>query len=274
MISRPWLLYCYSWMPYPRRVIIYLRERNIPSSTVTVVPVTDPGPDGNKVLGDFPPKPPGSLPILAVPDPSNEPTSQTKPAYTYIGESLAIISYLEDACAARFPGFPPESPTFHGSDMQSRARISEALSVANDLTSSWNPVRMFGTKAGTMAYPEGSKEMLRWVRRLCMAAERQLAEHGKHRFNNSGDGPVTIADIALFQFLEFTNDCYGVNMALGSGKIVNDVYGREVKEEFSHLMTFFKAFSARPSAKRIESLGEVPPKSAFKNMATWHDGIL
>ena len=33
-------------------------------------------------------------------------------------------------------------------------------------------------------------------------------------------GHVTLADIVLYQFLEFTKDCYGVDMTIGSGEKV------------------------------------------------------
>jgi glutathione S-transferase len=62
----PWLLYAYPWMPYPRRVIIYLREKGIPDSLVKVAVVADPQ-DRNQVLDrSLPPIPSGSLPILAI----------------------------------------------------------------------------------------------------------------------------------------------------------------------------------------------------------------
>lgn len=138
-----------------------------------------------------------------------------------------------------------------------------------------NPVRTFGTKAGTMSFPEGSKEMLRWVRRSLMAIETWWQETGRDMsvLRNGSDGDVSIADIVLFQFLEFTLDCYGVDMTVGSGEIVKDVYGREVREEFTKLKEFFEAFRTRDSAKRDADKGEVASEGPMKAMQTWEEGI-
>lgn len=71
-------------------------------------------------------------------------------------------------------------------------------------------------------------------------------------------------------FFEFVEDCYGVDMTIGSGEIVEDVYGREVKEEFPKLVEFFQTFKTRESAKREDEKGEVPPEWA---LAKIHEGL-
>jgi glutathione S-transferase len=68
MVLAPYLLYVYPWIPFPRRIIIYLREKGIPSSLVKVVPVSDPQ-NGNAAPTEYPPRPSGSLPILVIPSP-------------------------------------------------------------------------------------------------------------------------------------------------------------------------------------------------------------
>ena len=88
------------------------------------------------------------------------------------------------------------------------------------------------------------------------------------------DGHVTLADIFLYQFLEFTKDCYGVDMTIGSGEKVQDVYGREVVEKFPKLAEFFDAFSSRDSAGRDAEKGEVPSEVPRRNMQTWAEGVL
>jgi hypothetical protein len=87
-------------------------------------------------------------------------------------------------------------------------------------------------------------------------------------------GYVTMADIVLYQFLEFTKDCYGVDMTIGSCETVRDVYGREVVERFPKLMEFYETFNTRDSAIRYTDRGEVASEGPMKAMQTWADGVL
>lgn len=265
----PWLLYVYPWMPYPRRIIIYLREKSLPSSLVTVVPVSDPH-LGNKADPQFPPKPAGSLPILAIP------TDESRTAFTYISQSLAIINYLDDVCDAGLHGFPRSNhPMRGGADPVARARVAEVLALADECTAGWNPVRLFGTAVGTMPIPQASHEMLRWVRRSLMAIETLWKDREDISSLRQGQGGnVTMGEIVLYQFLEFTADCYGVDMTAGSGENVKDVYGREVMEEFPRLREFYLAFKTRDSARRDAASGEVASKKDLERMRTWVDGVL
>ncbi|KAF4957859.1 hypothetical protein FSARC_11155 [Fusarium sarcochroum] len=262
---KPWLLYAYPWMPFPRRVIIYLREKGIPSSLVTVVPVSDPQ------LGDtapkaFPPRPAGSLPILAIPgsDPSDF------KSYTYIKQSIAIMNYLDELCDAGELGFPKSLYSMRGKDALSRARVTELLCLADELTTSWNPVRSFGTGAGTMSIPEASKEMMRWLHRTLATIEGWFQDRDFSGLRQGGDQGPNIAEIVLYQFLEFTKDCYGKDMTMGSGEKALDVYGRtEASAEFPKLAEFYDAFKTRTSAIRDVSAGDVAGEKALKAMQTW-----
>ncbi|KAL2794809.1 hypothetical protein BJX66DRAFT_303187 [Aspergillus keveii] len=301
--TRPWLLYAYPWQPFPRRVIIYLRERNIPSSLVTVIHVTDVQFGGETPEG-FPPKPHGSLPILAIP--------KSKGDFVYIKQSIAIMEFLEDACNTGRWGFPmfPQPPTLtlpitipsledsisdstvKGTDKQEippllAAKHGELLSLASGLTDSWNPIRTFGSGTGTMRIHEAAKEMLGWTRRSLLAIENWFEENGyssadprwEENKNGNGDEPhsgkrqATIAEIVLFQFFDFTHDCYGIDMTRSSGKKVTDVYGREVLESYPRLESFYKDFLTRPSARRDAELGDVPHESWVKSMTDWSEGI-
>ena len=127
----PWLLYAYPWMPYPRRVIIYLRERGIPNSLVTIVQVSDPQAGNQVVDSSFPPRPAGSLPILAIP--SAEKDKDGKPReWTYIRQSMAIIGYLEETLGAR-----SSNSLLIGKDALTKVRISEILTLAEECTVAW-----------------------------------------------------------------------------------------------------------------------------------------
>ena len=176
----------------------------------------------------------------------------------------------------QFPGFSAPNGSLQGNDPLARARSTEIQTLADECTVAWNPVRTFGTGAGTMKLPEASKEMLRWVRRSLTTIERWWAEDDRDMtlLQRGKYGHVTLGDISLYQFLEFTKDCYGVDMTTGSGEVVKDVYGREVKEEFPKLKEFYAVFSTRESAERSAELDELPGKLAAKNMQTWLDGVL
>lgn len=117
--------------------------------------------------------------------------------------------------------------------------------------------------------------MLRWVKRSLMAIETWWQESNRDMsaLRRGNFGHVTLADIALYQFLEFTKDCYGVDMTVGSGEKVQDVYGRPVVESFPKLTEFYEAFSTRDSAVRHAEKGEVASDVPMKMMQTWADGV-
>ncbi|KXL48842.1 hypothetical protein M433DRAFT_21842 [Acidomyces richmondensis BFW] len=271
----PWLLYAYPWMPYPRRVIIYLREKCIPTSLVTIVRVRDPE-MGNDVVNSelYPPRPSGSLPVLAIPNNDGEGRGSTQ-SYTYIRQSMAIISYLEEICNSNQLGFSAPHGSLFGEDALARARVVELTTLAEELTASWNPVRTFGTKAGTILIPEASKEMLRWIRRTLHAIETMFTEDKRDMAKLRRDiyGHANIGDILLYQFLDFTKVEYGVDMTNGSGEMVKDVYGRTVKEDYPKLREFYTAFSTRRSAERHAELGEEAPEFYRNNMQAWANDV-
>ncbi|KAH7346235.1 hypothetical protein BKA65DRAFT_594778 [Rhexocercosporidium sp. MPI-PUGE-AT-0058] len=274
MATKPYLLYAYPWMPYPRRIIIYLRERKIPSTLVTIVPVSDPHlPTGNTVSPSFPPRPQGSLPILAIPSSSTSTSTDTPVTYTYIRQSVAIMHYLDTLCDTASNGFPLSKYPMRGIDALSQARETELLTLAEELLVAWNPVRMFGTGAGTMPYPEGAKEMLRWVYRDLYTVESWFQDRRSFdHLERGGRGP-SVAEIVLYQFFEFTRVCYGVDL-LGrvEGEMVVDVYGREVVMRFDRLKEFVRVFGGRESAVLEED--EKPSKEVLANMSRWEDGVL
>jgi glutathione S-transferase len=216
----PFLLYAYPWMPYPRRVIIYLREKGIDSQQVTVIHVSDPQP-GNESPPEFPPRPAGSLPILAIPCKDKRGTIY----YTYIRQSLAIIHFLDELCDAGFHGFLKPKYSINGTNAFKRERNTEVLALADECTIAWNPVRTFESRAGTISILAASKEMVRWVHRPLATIEEWWKDRDFSYLSQGSGSPPTMAEIVLYQFLEFTKDCYGRGMTKGSGATVKDVYG-------------------------------------------------
>lgn len=269
MTFKPFLLYAYPWMPFPRRVTIFLREKNISPSLVAMVPVSDPR-LGNAAPPKFPSRPPGSLPILAIP--SIEPT-ETEP-YTYIRQSLATMNYLDELCDSGEQGFPQSQYSCRGHDALSRARVTELLCLADECTIAWNPVRTFGTGASTMSLPAASMEMVRWIYRSLTKIEGYFAGRDFSDLRHGGTSGPNMAEIVLYQFLEFTKDCYGRDVTKGPGGLVKDVYGRDVIGSFPKLEEFYEAFKTRPSAERRAEVGEVAGKAALECMQTWAEGSL
>lgn len=252
-------------MPFPRRVIIYLREKGIPSSLITIVHVSDP-PENKVVGGSYPPKPEGSLPILVIPnDDTGEPT--------YIRQSIAIMNYIDEVCDNGVQGFPRSPYPMRGADILSRARVTELLSLADECTIAWNPVRTFGSGAGTMSIPEASNEMLRWIKRTLQTIERYIQDEDFTALRQGGKRGPNMAEIILYQFLEFTRDCYGRDMGRGSGEEVVDVYGRRTKEAFPKIEEFFAAFGSRESAKRDPAMGEKANAKTLARMKDWAEGV-
>jgi glutathione S-transferase len=160
-------------MPFPHLVIIYLREKGIPPSLVTVVPISDPQ-LGDAAPANFLPRPKGSLPILVIPPPEHD--SNTPP--TYIRQSVAIMNYVNEHCNAGANGFPKSQYSMLGADALSRARETELLTLAYECTVGWNPIRAFGSGAGTLKVLEASKEMIRWIYQPLATIEGFLKERG------------------------------------------------------------------------------------------------
>ena len=132
----PWLLYAYPWMPYPRRVIIYLREKGISESLVKVAHVSDPQ-AGNEVIDSkLPPKPAGSLPILAMPSQAKGSNGETS-EWIYMRQSMAIINFLRDMCNAGEYTFSAAHGSLLGNDPLLRARTADILALAEDCTIAW-----------------------------------------------------------------------------------------------------------------------------------------
>ena len=270
----PFLVYSYPWMPYPRLIGIYLREKRIPSSLVRIVPVADPY-NGDAVIDSeskYPPRPKGSLPVLAI-----HSASDFQGDVTYIRQSSAILNFLDELCDEEKWGFPKSAYPMRGDadDPLARARITEVRTLAEECLVSWNPVRMFGTGAGTphLHNAEASKEMAKWTKRTLTTIERWWNEGNRDvaALKEGGEGQVTMGDIVLYQFIEFIRACYGVNLLVGTGEKYKDVYGREQEEKFEKLNAFMNAMDTRKSVVREGR--EVPGSFPLGNMTKWVDGV-
>ncbi|KAK5952221.1 hypothetical protein OHC33_006694 [Knufia fluminis] len=186
--------------------------------------------------------------------------------------SMAIIQYIEEACAPS-----GESSNIcareivKGLTPLERARITGITTLAEELLVSWNPVRIFGTKAGTIVYPEGASEMLRWVQRTLSNVDRLLVDRDLEYLGDD-ERSVTVADVVLFGFLEFVDYCYGVDVTVGSEREWTGVYGRAVREDYPRLREVYGSFKGRKGAMRHGS-GEIASEEVLERMRAWYDGI-
>ena len=118
-------------------------RREIPQSLVAVVPVSEPY-NGDKVVAEYadkyPPRPKGSLPILAI-----HSSADFKGDVTYIRQSSAILNFLDELCDMGQWGFPqsPYSKRRSVDYALQRARVTEIRTLAEECLVSWNPVRIF-----------------------------------------------------------------------------------------------------------------------------------
>ncbi|TLS22121.1 uncharacterized protein PpBr36_09251 [Pyricularia pennisetigena] len=152
-----------------------------------------------------------------------------------IGQSMAILNYLEDMCAAGAMELPGAR--------EGDAALSQAR------------------PGGRQDHAEGGPRAAgRTHQCFALMATRGAA--------------VNVADVVLYQFLEFVDDCYGVDITVGSGEVVTNVYGLQVKDSFPMLVEFYTEFKKRDSAKRTEGAGEKPPAWALAVMTKWADGVL
>jgi glutathione S-transferase len=271
-------------MPYPRRTTIYLRERKIPSNLVTVVPVSDPQ-EGEEVPPGFPPRPKGSLPLLAIPKSlvSNSTEAQNRDVdiesnYYILGESLSVIQYLEDLCNTGKHGFPISTYSMAGGPHPlDRAYEYGLLNLANEVLTSFNPVRLFGSALGTLKIPEAARESLRWMHRHLAAIELHLAKSSRAKdfdaLRDNNNGKPTIGEIVLYQYLESLHGIYSIDVTKGNTVDKSTgVYGREALLDYPSLKAFYEAFKTRASVQVSHEDGSQPTDKMKENGRIWWPG--
>ncbi|KAL7895875.1 hypothetical protein HDV63DRAFT_406108 [Trichoderma sp. SZMC 28014] len=177
------------------------------------------------------------------------------------------MSYPDELCDKGEEGFPRSRYSMS---------VNGVIALADECSTQWNTIHLFGTGAGPFSLPDASNEMLRYVRCSLMTIEEAYKDRDMTPLIQSeGDGSATgssvnLADIVLYQFLEFTVGCYVVDMTLGSGKIVKDVYGRDILEKFPKLIESYNAFKTRKSVVGDFEQGEVPSPAVLEKMKNWH----
>lgn len=205
----------------PRRVVIYHTERNFPKDFIEIIPTTMAGPGAPAVA---PGKPPGSVPLLALP--SGE----------LVSESLSIIEYLEDV--AETQGLP----SLRGRTAIERAKVRTLMGLIDSVTLSVEIAAVNGSIAfAQILEGQQSAGMERWLMafihknldRMEEVADPQGPFLVKTRTENTtSEMEITTADCALFAVLQYASELWGLNLV----------------EQHPRLQLFFDAFKTRPSA--------------------------
>lgn len=225
-MSAPLELFVLPWGVYPRRILLYLSEKGLLSSPlikITAVEITQQGmstPAG---------KPPGSVPILKLPD------------GTFIKQSLAILDYLEDICDHPDPEIAwqvelaqsaENTGSMRGQTAQDKARTRDMLSLIEEV----NCIFGFAAHKGSKLFVPmettsalASKLALEYCAKMLKALDEY---YGSVRALDEGR-PVTIADCALFSLLQFSKGLYDLDLASG----------------FPNLTRFYEVFEKRESAR-------------------------
>ncbi|KAI5864802.1 hypothetical protein GGS23DRAFT_561866 [Durotheca rogersii] len=226
-------LFALTWSLYPRRVLIYLHEKGLlPSPHIKVTPVTN-------VFGTrkmvAPGKPPGTVPILVLPDGS------------LIKQSIAILEYFEELCDNPQEDWQKEiaatakRSSMMGRDARARATTREVLQLADEATSFFTFACRTGTKLAERMGPTNAVaarmtmeyvwQAMRLLEAYYEGADARVAGSDSDETATA----ITIADCVLFSLLQFSKGLYGRD-------IVAEI-------ELPNLRKFYDAFSQRESAK-------------------------
>lgn len=198
-------LYVLPWGLYPRRVLLYLAEKNLISSPLIKITPVEPAATGMTAPG----KPPGSVPILRLPD------------GTLIKQSLAIIEFFEDVCENPDPAkewqvelvkSANRELDMRGRTSEEKARTREVLGLVDEATSQFS----FACHKGTALFvPLERTNALasELAMEYCKKTLRLVEESYAAEISRSIDGGrVSIADCVLYSLLLFSEGVYGVDL--------------------------------------------------------------
>ncbi|RYP09295.1 hypothetical protein DL764_001342 [Monosporascus ibericus] len=225
-------LFVLTWAMYPRRVLIYLHEKGlIESPHLKITPVTISAAGKMEAPG----KPPGTLPILKLPNGS------------FIKESAAILDYFEDICDnpqddwhRELAGLSRKNMT--GSTAEERAHMRAVRALADQASSLFG----FAARKGSKFFApfetlsaEGSRLAIEYCKRDLKLLEAYY-EGDKRLENGEADAATTIADCALFSLLQFSKAMHAVDLL--------------TEPELPNLKRFYENFKERESGKIEEGL--------------------
>ncbi|GAB7325570.1 hypothetical protein MBLNU13_g09568t1 [Cladosporium sp. NU13] len=198
-------LYVLSWGIYPRRVLLYLTEKGLlPSPLLDITPVI-PAYTGMTAPG----KPPGSVPILRLPD------------GTFIKQSLAIIEFFEDVCDNPDPAIDwqvelaktaNQKISMRGSTAEEKASTREILALMDEASTQFC---FAGHKGTALFVPLETTNALaaELALEFCKKTLRLVDENYATELRRSIDnGRISIADCVFYSLLQFSEGVYGVDL--------------------------------------------------------------
>jgi glutathione S-transferase len=197
-------LYVLPWGIYPRRVLLYLSEKGLDSSpSIKITPVTITG-----TTMEAPGKPPGSVPILRLPD------------GTFIKQSVAILEYLEDLCDDPDPAqewqvqlskSATNKISMRGESAKEKARTREILALADEASSQFG----FACHKGTALFVPleqtnalTAKLALEYCKKNLKLLEENYFAEDSGRLGQR----TTIAHCVLYSLLQFSKELYGIDL--------------------------------------------------------------
>ena len=198
-------LYVLPWGLYPRRVLLYLTEKGLLTSPLLKITPVAPAYTGMTAPG----KPPGSVPILRLPD------------GTFIKQSLAIIEFFEDVCDNPDPTkdwqIELAKTANHGIDMrggtaEEKARTREILALVDEASTQFS---FAGHKGTALFVPLGETNALaaQLALEFCKQTLRLVDENHSTELQRSIDnGRVSIADCVFYSLLQFSEGVYSVDL--------------------------------------------------------------
>lgn len=203
-------IFNFAFGPYPQRINIYLAEKQPGNVAVTLYAQPD-------RLANMPPPeikvltPMGSLPILRDAD------------GTVIGQSLAILDYIEDTIP---------DPDMRGSTPAARAKVRQFVHMFDEALTFFGIWARHGSALGH-GVVKSSQELAEICADRYFGQLRLIERLMSEKWFIAG-GHVTLADCVAMATLQYAKDFYHV----------------PIPPDCVKLQTWFDRFSQRPSAKR------------------------
>lgn len=229
-MAAPLELFVLPWGPYPRRALIYLAEKGLLNSPlIKISAMTFNLTEGMKVPEG---KPPGTVPILKLPD------------GTCIRQSVSILDYFEDILdnpdanqpwQAELANGATNKNSFRGKTAEERARSRDMISIADEICSQFILASRKGSRMfSQMETSNGLAAQL--IVESCKKSLKSFDEYYKEEKSLLEDErQMSLADIMIFAMLQFAKEFHGIDLL--------------AEPELPELRRFYNDFAQRPSGK-------------------------
>ncbi|KAK3725389.1 hypothetical protein LTR37_000359 [Vermiconidia calcicola] len=214
----PMLLYAHpSIFPAARRVLIYLEEKQISSSVVTIVP-----PHDEEASKQYPSAQGTTVPRLAIKKQSRaDDDAKDAECYEWLSQSNAILEFFEDLCDAHPDLSSLRVPSLRdGDDMIKRLRIRGVMAYTDEVFLYVAVSCLFASKPfnemqnlGDLHVPS-AKALKDFVETRDMPKFNALVEETTDfaALASGKVGTATISDIDVYVLMTFGSDAYGIDI--------------------------------------------------------------